>query len=563
MRKASGTKVYGGNGAYTQGLIKLTKGTTLYIYVGGQGPDDPDAKEPGWNGGGMETDVNPQALSGGGSTDIRLEKDETSTDGWSNFDSLKSRIMVAAGGGGSAIANSGYTSYVGNGGDGGKLEGLIGTNLGAGAKLYYGTGGTQTSAGHAINETQVTSGGFGYGGNGDIKVYGGQSAGGGGGYYGGGGAGFCAPGGGGSSFISGYEGCDAITEDSTKDNIIHTGQPIHYSGMKFINGVMKAGNESMPDYNGSTMTGNRSNGYARITYVEETKTQDFAYTGDVQTFTALQEGTYKLETWGAQGGGSVASKTNTYPNNGLDDSDVIKVEGGRGGYTTADVYLNEGQTIYIIVGSKGQEVYGHTGETNLIEGGYNGGGIANYSSQHSDIYNGGGGGATHIALTKQGDGQLSNYESNKDDVLVVAGGGGGSGYYQNTNLKQFSHHGLGGAGGGLESQGNHDNNSVSHGKSIVYGSTQTSSGTGTNNWSQGSFGQGASYDTKEPYGSGGGGGWYGGSSAELQGGAGGSGHIGTGLTGETIAGTEEIPSPYGTTEIGHQGNGYARITFVK
>ena len=71
------------------------------------------------------------------------------------------------------------------------------------------------------------------------------------------------------------------------------------------------------------------------------------------------------------------------------------------------------------------------------------------------------------------------------------------------------------------------------------------------------FGQGISSRN------GGGGGWYGGSAVSAEGGAGGSGHIGTGLTGETIAGTEEFPSPYGTTEIGHQGNGYARITFVK
>lgn len=39
---------------------------------------------------------------------------------------------------------------------------------------------------------------------------------------------------------------------------------------------------------------------------------------------------------------------------------------------------------------------------------------------------GAGGGATHIAISEQGDGQLFNYETHKDDVLLVAGGGGGS-----------------------------------------------------------------------------------------------------------------------------------------
>ncbi len=44
--------------------------------------------------------------------------------------------------------------------------------------------------------------------------------------------------GGGSSFISGHEGCDAIKEESTENNIIHTGQSIHYSGLYFTNTLM-------------------------------------------------------------------------------------------------------------------------------------------------------------------------------------------------------------------------------------------------------------------------------------------------------------------------------------
>ena len=569
MRTVSSTdirKVYGGNGAYTQGLIKLTKGTTLYIYVGGKASDDTKTGQPGWNGGGEKKDTYTQSLSGGGATDIRLEKDETSTDGWSDFDSLKSRIMVAAGGGGSAIAEQSYNRNFGNGGDGGKLEGLESSNAGSEAKTHYGTGGTQTTAGYAINNANEALGGFGYGGDASTIYYGGQSAGGGGGYYGGGGGYYCAPGGGGSSFISGYEGCDAITKSSTKDNITHTGQSVHYSGMKFINGVMKAGNESMPDYNGSTMTGNRSNGYARITYVEQSESQNFGYTGDIQTFTALQEGTYKLETWGAQGGGSKTYTDGKYTasRQGFND-DMTYVEGGKGGYTTSTVYLKEGQTIYIVVGGKGEEFYSLQGDNKsdvTIENGkgFNGGEKTTASDYQGDFYVGGGGGATHITLTKQGDGQLSNYENNKDDVLVVAGGGGGSGFYHHKG-QSFWQHGLGGAGGGLESQGNRDADGGYWKAVYVSGSTQTSSGiliSGNSNlFRKGSFGQGNSCLN------GGGGGWYGGTAASCEGAAGGSGHIGTGLTGETIAGTEEIPSPYGTTETGHQGNGYARITFVK
>lgn len=75
-------------------------------------------------------------------------------------------------------------------------------------------------------------------------------------------------GGGGSSFISGYEGCNAISAESTENNIIHTNQPNHYSGKVFVDTVMKAGDEEMPTHDGTgTMTGNSGNGYARITYL--------------------------------------------------------------------------------------------------------------------------------------------------------------------------------------------------------------------------------------------------------------------------------------------------------
>ena len=56
---------------------------------------------------------------------------------------------------------------------------------------------------------------------------------GGGGYYGGtsiNGAGVSS---GGSSFISGYDGCDAVLNNP--EQIIHTGKPFHYSGYVFSN----------------------------------------------------------------------------------------------------------------------------------------------------------------------------------------------------------------------------------------------------------------------------------------------------------------------------------------
>ena len=105
--------------------------------------------------------------------------------------------------------------------------------------------------------------------------YGYSSSGGGGGYYGGGHGnhpGNSWPGGGGgSSFISGLYGCDAISESSIEGNIIHTGQSKHYSGKVFYNGMMIAGDASMPTHAGSsTMIGNEGNGYAKISLLSTT-----------------------------------------------------------------------------------------------------------------------------------------------------------------------------------------------------------------------------------------------------------------------------------------------------
>lgn len=84
---------------------------------------------------------------------------------------------------------------------------------------------------------------------------------------------------GGSSFISGHEGCDAIKEERIENNIIHTGQSIHYSGLYFTNTLMidgegyrwtdkkeeQIGTPSHSD--NSIIMGNSENGYARITLV--------------------------------------------------------------------------------------------------------------------------------------------------------------------------------------------------------------------------------------------------------------------------------------------------------
>ena len=242
----------GGKGAYTVGLISLTLDYFLYIYVGqcGSITKGLTTSGGGWNGGGngdaSENDGNTRT-GGGGSTDIRI-----TSGNWNAWTSLKSRIMVAGAGGG-------------GGGDG--AAGAAGALTGfAGDVWDAGKGGTQSAGGAGATGQYGSSspGGFGYGGTGNS-----YASGGGGGYYGGGGgarAKLDGTGGGGSSFISGHTGCNAISSTSTSTNIVHTGQPNHYSGYVFTNTVMKAGNESMPSPTGGTETGHGGNGYCKITW---------------------------------------------------------------------------------------------------------------------------------------------------------------------------------------------------------------------------------------------------------------------------------------------------------
>lgn len=150
----------------------------------------------------------------------------------------------------------------------------------------------------------------------------------------------------------------------------------------------------------------------------------FNYSGGIQTFTPVYSGTYKLEVWGAQGGGSME---NGSTNN----------SGGKGGYSYGEVYLKKGETIYICVGGKGV-----TGKKATAAGGYNGGGSGTWDG-NDDEGSGGGGGATHIAKMT---GTLASIgESNKDKVYIVAGGGGGwYGGYANNVAGRSS--GTGGSG---------------------------------------------------------------------------------------------------------------------
>lgn len=266
---------------------------------------------------------------------------------------------------------------------------------------------------------------------------------------------------------------------------------------------------------------------------------NFNYTGAVQSIT-LPKGTYKLECWGAQGG-----------NRSQDSASATVTGSGLGGYSIGTLTLTQLTTCYIYVGGQGG-MSSSTGNVK-VEGGFNGGGFASHESTGEP--GNGGGGATDVRIA-----QDSLYAR-----VIVAGGGGGSGEDDET----------GGYGGGETGGAGSGNTSLTQ-------ASQTSGGTN-------SFGFGLGGNTYN--GGAGGGGWYGGASrysvssystgSDSEGGGGGSGYVYTSSTAknypsgcllnssyylsnaQTIAGNNSFASPTGSSETGHSGNGYCRITVIE
>ncbi len=568
-----------GLGGYTSGTTYLHRGDVLYVYVGGNGNT-----HQGWNGGGYQSGLK---IYGGGATDIRFKNGN-----WNDQESLLSRIIVGGGGG-----SNGSTS---NGGGVGGYNGGSTSGYGSG-----GVGGTQTSAGSI-------GGGFGYGGAGN-SWSGGHAGAGGGGWYGGGGS---TPdgsgdddraGGGGSSFNwnsatknsvpAGY----SVKEEYFLTNVAYTSGTRKGDGLAKITALVGDGIEEVKinngdirfDYNneiynysltvdndtdnieytikgkqGFTITQSNSNssfaneltltnvitvldnssGNIQIYNVKVNKqnyyienrdevSYGYSYTGDYQLFYVPATGIYTLETWGAQGGHRGSNN------------------GGKGGYSTAHMYLVKGEVLYVYVGGSG-----NTLTANGKQKGYNGGGyVRGYNSTggvYSESLNIYGGGASDI---RYGGDSLYNR-------IMVAGGGGSVGATGNE----------GGYGGG--STGGNCNGGYG---TCGIGGTQTSGGTG---FDAGKFGQGGDgYAGNGGYGGAGGGGWYGGGGSSVDGsgdddrsGAGGSGYIFTESSAKVdgylltdknyltdaklYAGNQSFKSPSGSNETGHTGDGYVRIS---
>lgn len=225
----------GGYGASVRGTLAVNEKDTLYIYVGQMGYNYPanHSNPAPFNGGG---EGYGGGGDGGGASDIRLTGGE-----WNHAGSLRSRVMVAAGGGGSDLS-----SLAGAGG------GITGASALYTQSGHPGYGATQTASGQRPGIQ--FQGGFGYGGS-LVNIDGG--GGGGGGWYGGSsGNNGHDGGGGGSSFISGYPFCDAVDAEGN-----HTHRSIHFSGRKFTNPLMSAGV-------------NASNGRVRITVEKSFTVED-------------------------------------------------------------------------------------------------------------------------------------------------------------------------------------------------------------------------------------------------------------------------------------------------
>ena len=246
-------------------------------------------------------------------------------------------------------------------------------------------------------------------------------------------------------------------------------------------------------------------------------------TQNVETFTALEDGTYTLECWGAQGANF--------------DNGQIKLSGGKGGYVRGMYTMNKGKNIFICVGGY------LNGYNNKIPGGVGNPGPA-------------GGGATSITTTNRG--VLSEFNNFRAEVLLVAGGGGAQDAGEGTPIA--------GVGGGLEG---------GDGQGVSRGTGARPNGPGANgyrntsnlphNYSAG-FGYGgvaSIYSTWEDFGAQGGSGYYGGGGSQQAGPAGGGNSYYGGVTsGTTTDGNGYQPSPNGDTQqLGQSDSGHCVVSW--
>lgn len=148
-----------------------------------------------------------------------------------------------------------------------------------------------------------------------------------------------------------------------------------------------------------TITVNYRQANNNAVFVTNTNHWNFDYTGDVQTFTPMKNGTYKIELWGA--------------------GNINGFNAGNGAYVSGNIDLNTND-IYVYVGSGASR----SRDRDLFNGSFTG----EYS----------GGGATDIRTTN---GDWNAFNSLKSRIIVAGAGGGGD--YDGNMIQSPGH------GGGL------------------------------------------------------------------------------------------------------------------
>ena len=538
----------GGFGAEVSGVLPVTPGEVLNIYVGGQN---------GFNGGGAPGNGN--SGFGGGATDIR-----------SGGTQLTNRVVIAAGGGGGGATGCSNPNKGGNGGNAGGQAGENGanwtSNLGGG---FGGTLGNGGAPGLGCASSQGTAGtATGTGGNGSTIGCSAATPGGGGG---GGGLVTGGGGGGGSSRSTSCKGSEkggggggAGGSNLTSNLSEVTGLAVNHAGNGFLTITWDAtpfclagcteptacnfnpqagaddGSCILPNGCTDTLACNFDPAATcddgSCTYPGCTDDQACNFNPDA----GCTDGSciYVVDCAGVCGGNSITDGCgNCYDPNGVGENieivynytgtpqsfqvpngvSEITIEafgasghsttsnpGGQGGRSIGTLAVTTGQVLHIYVGSQGTIA----NQTNVpMGGGWNGGGNGMKNSASGNVV-GGGGGASDVRLV---------YSDNPLDPaslasrVLVAGGGGGA----TNNFECW-----GGSGGGATGA---TGGGTQGGWTPGTGGTQSAGGN-----SGGALGQGGNAALgMTPWNGGGGGGYYGGGvSIAHSGGGGGSGYIG-------------------------------------
>lgn len=170
-----------------------------------------------------------------------------------------------------------------------------------------------------------------------------------------------------------------------------------------------------------------------------------AVSNGIQSWTVPRSGVYRIEAWGAQGGGSYGANC----------------PGGYGGYARADVELLQGAVLDIVVGQAGGWLNDHHTVANAPAGSANGsggGGTFVVRAEGNPLVIGGGGGGRHPTHATCNDASMQGGQT-------VAHPGQGGGPVQDSDS--------GGGGGGLLTNGTTStgNNPGNGGRSFANGAT--------------------------------------------------------------------------------------------